>query len=175
MTITVTFRHIEPSPALKDYAVDKLGKLDKVVSRSFDANVILSVEKYRHIAEVLFTAKGISIKAVEETEDLYSAIDLVMDKVEKQVKKIREKRKEHSNYGGADRPGVSGVEEDTVHTEEISVVKLDNFLSKPMTLEDAIKHLEFSRKDVLLFLNYETKQFNVVSRLNDGRVGLIEP
>ncbi len=175
MTITVTFRHVEPSTALKDYAVDKLGKLDKVVSRSFDANVILSVEKYRHIAEVLFTAKGISIKAVEETEDLYSAIDLVMDKVEKQVKKIREKRKEHSNYGGADRPGMSEEEGDTVHSEEISVVKLDNFLSKPMTLEDAIKHLEFSGKDVLLFLNYETKQFNVVSRLNDGRVGLIEP
>ncbi len=172
MGITVTFRHVEPSPALKDYAIDKLGKLDKVVTRSFDANVILSVEKYRHIAEVLFTAKGISVKAVEETEDLYSAIDLVMDKVEKQVKKFREKKKEHSNYGSGDLSSSPGEGEGGGDT---GVVRLDNYLSKPMTLEDAIKHLEFSGKDVLLFMNYETKQFNVVSKMKDGRVGLIEP
>ncbi len=171
MGITVTFRHVEPSPALKDYAIDKLGKLDRVVTRSFDANVILSVEKYRHIAEVFFTAKGISVKAVEETEDLYSAIDLVMDKVEKQVKKFREKMKEHSNYG-SDLSASPGEGE---KGGETGVVPLDNYLSKPMTLEDAIKHLEISGKDVLLFMNYETQQFNVVSKMKDGRVGLIEP
>ena len=84
--INVTFRHVDPSQALKDYVTGKLGKIGKVVEKSFDAHVTLSVEKYRHIAEVFMTARGITIKAFESTEDLYSAIDLVCDKVERQLK-----------------------------------------------------------------------------------------
>ncbi|HLO09240.1 MAG TPA: ribosome-associated translation inhibitor RaiA [Desulfobacteria bacterium] len=87
--INVTFRHVDPSQALKDYVIGKLGKIGKVVEKSFDAHVTLSVEKYRHIAEVFLTARGITIKAFESTEDLYSAIDLVCDKVERQLKKYR--------------------------------------------------------------------------------------
>ena len=92
--INVTFRHVDPSQALKDYVTGKLGKIGKVVEKSFDAHVTLSVEKYRHIAEVFLTARGITIKAFESTEDLYSAIDLVCDKVERQLKKYREKQKD---------------------------------------------------------------------------------
>ena len=68
--INVTFRHIDPSQPLKDYVTGKLGKIAKVVEKSFDAHVTLSVEKYRHIAEVFLTARGITIKAFESTEDL---------------------------------------------------------------------------------------------------------
>jgi putative sigma-54 modulation protein len=105
--INVTFRHVDPSQALKDYVVGKLGKIEKVVEKSFDAHVTLSVEKYRHIAEVFLTARGITIKAFESTEDLYSAIDLVCDKVERQLKKYREKKKE-KGQAVTPEPMVSG-------------------------------------------------------------------
>ncbi|NIO17752.1 MAG: ribosome-associated translation inhibitor RaiA [Deltaproteobacteria bacterium] len=177
MGITVTFRQIEPNETLKGYAVDKITKLDKVINNPFDASVILSVKKYRHIAEVLLTAKGISVKAIEETDDLFSAIDLVVDKVEKQVKKFREKRKEHANYGSLNKSILDEVieEEDISVSGGVEVVRLNNSLPKPMTMDDAVKHLEFSGKDVLLFLNFETNTYNVVCRLKDGRVGFIEP
>lgn len=177
MGINVTFRHVEPNPALRSYAIEKLGKLDRVINNTFDASVILSVEKYRHIAEVLFTAKGISVKAVEETDDLFSAIDLVVDKVEKQVKKFREKRKEHSNYGNLDKTKIEEMTEveDVSGTGDLEIVKLNNCLPKPMTIDDAVKNLEFSGKDVLMFLNFETNTYNVVCRLKDGKIGFIEP
>jgi putative sigma-54 modulation protein len=91
--ISVTFRHVDPSQPLKDYVSEKLGKIQKILDDPFEANVTLSVEKYRHIAEVFLTTRGITIKAFESTDNLYSAIDLVCDKVERQTKKYREKRK----------------------------------------------------------------------------------
>ncbi|NIS74082.1 MAG: ribosome-associated translation inhibitor RaiA [Deltaproteobacteria bacterium] len=177
MAINVTFRQVEPNPTLRSYAIEKLSKLDKVINQTFDASVILSIEKYRHIAEVLLTAKGISVKAIEETDDLFSAIDLVVDKVEKQVKKFREKRKEHSNYGNVSRNRIGELAEveDVSGSGDVDLVRLNNCLPKPMTIDDAVKHLEFSGKDVLLFLNYETNKYNVVCMLKDGRVGFIEP
>lgn len=176
MRISVTFRHVEPSQALREYAEEKVGKLEKIVNRSFDANVILSVEKYRNIAEVLLSAKGISVKAMEETDDLYSAIDLVIDKVEKQVKKHREKRKEHSNYGNPDRAVSRETEADALPLSvDNDIVHLDCFLPKPMSLDDAVKLLGDSKHDILMFMNFETKQYNVVCKLSDGRVGVVEP
>ena len=74
----------------------KLGKIQKILDSPFEAQVTLSVEKYRHIAEVFLTARGITIKAFESTDNLYSAIDLVCDKVERQTKKYREKKKDRA-------------------------------------------------------------------------------
>ncbi|RMG58854.1 MAG: ribosome-associated translation inhibitor RaiA [Deltaproteobacteria bacterium] len=179
MAITVTFRHVEPSPALKDYAIEKLSKLEKIIRAPFDANVILSVEKYRHIAEVVLTTRGMNLKAVEETSDLYSAIDLVVDKVEKQAKKQREKRKEHSNYSPAEgaaaaAPSPAAAELSTVEGYEI-VRLTKNFIPKPTSLEDAIKFMDYKGRDIILFLNHETNKYTVVCKLEDGRIGLIEP
>ncbi len=101
----------------------------------------------------------------------------MVDKVEKQVKKFREKRKEHSNYGNVSRNRIGELAEveDVSGSGDVDLVRLNNCLPKPMTIDDAVKHLEFSGKDVLLFLNYETNKYNVVCMLKDGRVGFIEP
>lgn len=173
--ISVTFRHVDPSQALKDYVTEKLGKVQKVVEKSFDAHVTLSVEKYRHIAEVFLTARGITIKAFESTEDLYSAIDLVCDKVERQLKKYREKRKE-KGQGAIPEPMVSGSSLTIVPGEgRPRIVRTDNFLPKPMTVEDAARHLDLLRVDVVMFVNQETNQPSVVYRQQDGNIGFTEP
>ncbi|MCL2102813.1 MAG: ribosome-associated translation inhibitor RaiA [Syntrophorhabdaceae bacterium] len=172
--IQVTFRHVDPSQALKDYAVEKLGRLQKVIEKPFEANVTLSVEKYRHIAEVFMTAPGITIKAIESTEDLYSAIDLVCDKVERQLKKYREKQKEKGQGAIAQVPYLSGI---TVSSgdEGINIVRSDNFLPKPMSVEEAAKHLDILRVDVLMFVNQETNLPSVVFRQTGGSIGFTEP
>lgn len=173
--INVTFRHVDPSQALKDYVVEKLGKVQKVVEKAFDANVTLSVEKYRHIAEVFLSAPGITIKAFESTEDLYSAIDLVCDKVERQLKKYREKQKD-KGQGALPEPMVSGSSL-TISPAAggARIVRMDNFLPKPMTVEDAAQHLDILRVDVVMFVNQETNQPSVVFRQQDGNIGFTEP
>jgi len=173
--INVTFRHVDPSQALKDYVVEKLGKLQKVIEKSLEANVTLSVEKYRHIAEVFMTGPGITIKAFESTDDLYSAIDLVCDKVERQLKKVREKQKD-KGQGVSQEFLVSGSSL-TISAGEAPprIVRSDNFLPKPMTVEDAAKHLDILRVDVVMFMNQETNRPGVVFRQQDGNIGFTEP
>jgi len=171
---TVTFRHVDPSKPLKDYVIEKLGKVQKVVDKPFDAHVTLSVEKYRHIAEVFVTGKGITIKAFESTDDLYSAIDLVCDKVERQLKKYREKRKE-KGQGIFPAPVVSGSSLTIRESEGARIVRSDNFLPKPMSVEEAVHHLDLLQVDVVMFVNQETNQPSVVFRQQDGNIGFTEP
>jgi len=172
--ISVTFRHVDPSQPLKDYVTEKLGKLQKIFDKPFEANVTLSVEKYRHIAEVYLAGRGITIKAFESTDDLYSAIDLVCDKVERQMKKYREKRKDKAQ-GAVPEPMVSGSSL-TIRESESGprIVRHDNFLHKPMSVEEAARHLDLLKVDVVMFVNQETNQPGVVFRQQDGNIGFTE-
>src|SRR5439155_5183425 len=80
MQINVTFRHVEPTPALRAYAEEKLERVKKYLRRPVDAHVILGVAKERHVAGITLHARHATIVAKEETHDLYSAIDLALDK-----------------------------------------------------------------------------------------------
>jgi putative sigma-54 modulation protein len=92
--VSVTFRHVKSSDALKRYAEQKVQKLGKYFSRSFEAHVILAVDaKQRQLAEIELHTHGMMIHGKEQHEDLYAAIDLVIDKVERQVRKHKEKHK----------------------------------------------------------------------------------
>src|SRR5213596_4308220 len=101
MLITVTFRHVDPTPPLKAYAEEKLQRVRKYLHRPVDAHVILSVAKERHVAEITLKADHVTMFAQEETHDLYSAIDLALDKLEHQAQKLKAKRRSHK--GGAAR------------------------------------------------------------------------
>jgi len=90
--VSVTFRHTQPTNALKRYVEEKVHKIDKYFYRSLDAHVVLSVDsKERQVAEVTLQTRRLTIHGREETTDLYSAIDLVMDKVEQQIRKYKTK------------------------------------------------------------------------------------
>ena len=94
ITVSVTFRHIEPTAALKQYAEEKIHKIGKYFSHPLDAHVILAVDaKQRQLAEVELHTHGAMIHGKEQHPDLYAAIDLVLDKIERQVRKQKEKSK----------------------------------------------------------------------------------
>src|SRR5712692_3842963 len=99
MQISVTFRHVEPTPALRAYAEEKLARVKKYLRRPVDAHVILSVAKERHVAEITLKADHVTMFAQEETHDLYSAIDLAVGKLEHQAQKLHEKRRHHKGAG----------------------------------------------------------------------------
>ena len=96
MEVSVTFRHVEPTPALKEYATEKVARIcSKYLRTPLEASVILSVSKQRHLAEINVHAKHFDISAHETTADLYSAIDLALDKLEAQLRKHKDRINHH--------------------------------------------------------------------------------
>jgi len=95
MNVTTTFRHMEQSEALKAYAEEKLERVKKYIDGPISAQVFFTVEKIRHIVEIVISAKGVNTKASEATNDMYAAVDAVIDKIERQLKRYKEKLKGH--------------------------------------------------------------------------------
>src|SRR5437870_3516292 len=97
MQLSVTFRHMDTSDALKDYAKEKVERITKYFPDPIKAHVVLACDRgYNHIADVVITLhNGILIKGEEVTEDMYSSIDLVMAKIERQVRRYKEKIRNH--------------------------------------------------------------------------------
>lgn len=96
MQVAVTFRHMETSPALRDYAAEKLEHVvGKYLRYPIDAKVVLSVERFWHIAKFSLQVRGLSVKSEEKSEDMYSSIDLALDKLERQLRRYKDKIREH--------------------------------------------------------------------------------
>jgi putative sigma-54 modulation protein len=175
MEITVTFRRMEPAESLRLYAVEKLSKIKKYLDSPFEAHIVLEVEKFRHLADVTVSMDGTWIKAIEETGDMYSAIDQVMDKIEKQVKRHRSKIK---NKRGENMKAGEGLEGDLavqtpIRLSDEPVITVEKLVAKPMDPEEAAMQLSISSQDFLVFRNSRSREINVVYR--DGNLGLIEP
>jgi len=185
MKITVTFRHIDPTPALKSYAIEKTtGHVEKPLIKPEQAHWILSVEKKRHTAELNVVANGGNIIGKETGEDLYAAIDAVIAKAAAQARKAKGKVKDH-------KPSHRGEDASIRHP---SAVRMSSLASRgarlveggevtrsemvhpdPMTHEDAINALEVSGREFLVFMNRTNGDVNIVYRRDDGFFGVIEP
>ena len=177
MEITVTFRHTEPIESLKAYAEEKISKMKKYLDFPMEAHIVLSVEKFRHQADVTLSVNATRIKAVEETEDMYSAIDQVLDKIEKQVKrhisKIRDFRSE--NQRGEETSEIEEMEAATELAIAEPVIEVEKLVAKPMDSEEAAMQLNISNQDFLVFRNAKSMEINVIYKRGDGNLGLIEP
>lgn len=110
MNTQVSFRQMETSPALRDYATGKLEKIvDKYVHGRIDASVVMSVQKYWHIADFTLTIKNLTVKGQERSEDMYSSIDLALDKIEKQLRRHKDRLRDHKPSNGQARTFKMGV------------------------------------------------------------------
>jgi putative sigma-54 modulation protein len=183
MHVTVTFRHIDSSDPLKEYATDKTDRLEKYLLDPVEVHWVLSVEKIRHTAAATVTANGLRIKAQEETTtDLYAAIDAVLDKLEVQVRKHKEKVKDHHRTETAAEPMADMEVEDSVPAEAEApgetlarVVTTRNVFIKPMSVEEATMQMDVAdNEDFLVFTNSSTNNVNVLYSRKDGNYGLIE-
>jgi putative sigma-54 modulation protein len=184
MDITVTFRHIDPIESVRDYAEEKISKVDKYLDTVSEAHVVLSVEKFRHMADVTLSINGTRIKAAEETEDMYSAIDQVMDKIEKQVKKFLSKNRTRRSPESIREVGIEedegeGSEDDETEemmgAEEGPSIEVEKVVAMPMDPEEAAMQLTMSRREFLVFRNPRSGEVNVIYKRSDGNLGLIEP
>ena len=175
MQTSVTFKNIDPSDHLKSYVSEKLDRLDKYLDNPAEANVMLAVEKFRHIAEINIAGDRLTIIGSEETNDMYSAIDMALDKLEKQIKKskqiIRERRSAGKNRNRSILEDADSLPDEDTERQ----IKIRNIEYKPMDIEEAVLQMDLIEDNFLVFTNARSDRINVLYRRRDGHYGLIQP
>jgi putative sigma-54 modulation protein len=168
---------MEPSEALKSYVQERASRLSKYIDKPLETQVTLTVQKFRQIVDVIINANGLRIAGQEEHEDMYAAIDLVMDKIERQVKKYKAKIKNHKPVQGKEIRWRRDIYEPEAFEEEGEplVVRTENYFVKPMSVDEAAMQMDLSEQDFLVFSNASTQSINVIYRRKDGNYGLIVP
>jgi putative sigma-54 modulation protein len=174
MKTSVTFKNLDPSETLKSYVTDKLKRFDRLLDNPAEANVVLSVEKFRHIAEINVAGDRLMINGKEETIDMYSAIDMVLDKLEKQIKKSKQKIRKR-RPGSKNKNLVLEPEFKLSEDESEREVKIKNIEYKPMDVEEAVLQMDLLNDNFLVFTNARSDRVNVLYRRKDGHYGLIQP
>ncbi len=172
MKTIVTARHLELTEALRNYAEEKVSKFDRFLSNISEARIILTVEKNVHKAEVLLNANGMQILAESSTTEIYSAIDDVIDKLEKKIMKYKGKL---TSYRKGENKTAAAVESAAPFDEGGRIIKHKRFDFKPMTPEEASLQMELLAKNFFIFTNAISGEINVIYKRNDGNYGLIEP
>jgi putative sigma-54 modulation protein len=173
MNINYTARHTNITPEIKKHCERRLKSIEKLLGYPVEADLILSVEKYRHIAEINIKVKGATLNTREETQDMFSSLGLAFDRIEKRVKKEREKlreRKRRKNKEIDHLPSVSGEEETGAR-----VYRSRDFSLKPMSVEEALLQLESSKREVFVFRKFDSEKWAVLYKRKDGNFGLVEP
>jgi ribosome hibernation promoting factor len=175
--LQVKSKNVDLSPALKTYAQSKLGKLEKHLNDNARVELELAVEKNpsiaaSQVAEATIWTKGPVLRARETSTDMKASIDLLVDKLERQAQRLREKRRR--GHGRVHEPGDDGGGA-SAEGGDLVIVKTKQFAVKPMSPEDAALHLELIGHDFFVFQNAETNDVNVLYRRRDGNYGLIEP
>ncbi len=195
MQFAVTFRHMEPTEALKSYAKERMERVRKYLPDPISCHVVLSTERHNHRIDVTFLLNnGLSVAGHETTENMYSSIDLCIAKIERQVRKYKGKLEgmrarphhvvalpwSHSIVSEA----FGGIEGQTNgkhagHAEhppepEFKVVKTEKFHAQPLSVENAIVQLNLLHEPFLVFRSDTDGRVAVVYKREDGSYGLIE-
>jgi len=177
MKITFKGKHIEVTNAMRSYIEKRLNKIDRHFDHILEVIVTLSVEKNRQIVEATLQASRALIRAEEETDDMYTSIDKVADKLERQIQKYKEKyfQKPHP---GTEKIGLANQKinaEDSEPDKIVKIVKTKRFAIKPMSVEEAAMQMDLLGHNFFVFANDITNKVNVLYKRRDGNFGLIEP
>ena len=199
MNVVVTGRNIDLTPALKDYLLDKLARSQKHFDHSLNVTALLSVAKNPSVAEsqtaeVTIKLNGAVIRGEESTENMYASIDLVADKIERQLRKYKTRYYQKGGVKTRDfSVDPSDMDDDMDAAPDFDattpatatavaddgakpkIVRSKRFPLKPMSAEEACKHMDLLGHDFFMFINSDTTQVNTVYHRRDGNYGLIEP
>ncbi len=177
MKIIFKGKHIEVTDAMRNYIEKRLSKIERHFDHILEVIVTLSVEKNRQIVEATLQASRALIRAEEETDDMYTSIDKVVDKLERQIQKYKKKyfQKPHPSIG---KKGLANKEvnvEDSKQDKIARIVKTKRFAVKPMSVEEAAMQMDLLGHNFFVFANDNTNKVNVLYKRKDGNFGLIEP
>lgn len=175
MKISVTFRNAEGENWQKEYVEERLKKLKKYIDNPVDARVILSVEKFRNTAEINLMANGLNVNGKEEEKDMHLAIDNAIEKIERQLKKRKEKvRGFKTNPSRNGESGEESAAEEGDESPDAKVVETRKVVLKPMSIDDAVLEMETTKNRFVIYRDSSTENVNVIYRREDGKFALME-
>ncbi len=179
MQVNITFRGMESTDSLKSHVTDRIEHIARHFDKPVEAHAVLSLERYLHHADINLHAGQFHVRGKEKCEDMYASIDMAVDKIERQLKKYKERLRSHRpshihatepvrvRYEILEAKGIDGVTPDVIRTDE--------FLAKPMNVEEALMQMDLLNNDFLVFTRPETPtDVSVVYRRKDGNFGLIQ-
>lgn len=188
MKLVIQGKNIEVTDAIREYVHQKIEKaVNHFQNLTTEVDVHLSVARNPRInpkqaAEVTIYANGSVIRAEESSENLYASIDLVADKIARQLRKYKEKRQDKktnaqskTSFETAEQPVVSDLIGDRSPELPTEVVRTKYFAMPPMTIEEALEQLQLVGHDFYMFCNAETGEINVIYERNHGGYGVIQP
>ncbi len=173
MRYIISGKNIDVTEGLKNAVYDKIGKLEKYFTPETEIHVTFNVEKERQKIEVTIPMKGNIIRAEQESTDMYVSIDLVVEVIDRQLKKYKTKlaeKKQSAEYFKQEY-----LEDEDLDDEEIKIIRSKRFAVKPMDPEEACIQMELLGHDFFVFRNSETDDVNVVYKRKGNTYGLIEP
>jgi len=190
MATTITGRKYEVTPDIRALITKKLDKIvDKLFDDVIEVRVVLQVQKYRNICEILITGKEHDVKAEQESgESMQDAINLAVDHVKRQAQKNRSTiRDHHRKAGSLNKAAASLVTQWSVQVLEPGklrqsgpkrlprIIKTNNLAILPMTIEDAAESLDASKNEFIVFRDLDTDRISVMYKRRDNNLGLIAP
>jgi len=174
MKISVTFRNGEGENWQKVYAEEKMQKLKKYLDAPAEAHIIVSMEKFRNATEINLSSNGWNINAKEEAKDMRMALDRCVDKIEKQLKKQKEKVREHKpksiRRGQEKSPDLEDAEETTAG----KVAKTRKVILKPMSFDEAMMEMEGTKDRFMVYRDSSSENVSIIYRGDDGNYTLVE-
>ncbi|HVP67713.1 MAG TPA: ribosome-associated translation inhibitor RaiA [Anaeromyxobacteraceae bacterium] len=177
MQVNITFRHLEPTEALKSHVRDKVEHIQRYIDRPTEAHAVLHVENVYHHAEITMKAGPFSVRGRGKSEDMYASIDSAAEKIERQLKKHKERVRDHKASRIARDWKPLDVRHEILSEPEApaaKVVSSSTFQAKPMSLDEAVVQMDLLNSRFYVFQNAESRAINVVYRREDGLLGLIE-
>ena len=175
MVVTVRGKNIEITPALRDYVEKRIQRITKYFSEVGEVHALLTVVKGDHIVEVTVTVNGMILRSQEMTDDMYSSIDLVVDKIERQISKHKNKLTDRFRNAPDHQFRSELLPDQHAEDEEFRIIKTKRFTVKPMSVEEAIMQMNLINHDFFVFLDSDENVCSVVYRRKDGDYGLIAP
>jgi putative sigma-54 modulation protein len=181
MELIIKGKNVEVTDRLRDYVHKKIGKLDRYLPTISEARVELTTEETkaagdRQVCQVTLRSNGTILRAEERSDDMFYSIDVVLDKMYRQIARYKGKRK--NRWRGAGTPAEPlpiDFEEEEIEEDMPHIVRVKNFPMTPMHPEEAVEQMELLGHDFFVFYNAEEGQLNVLYRRKGGDYGLLQP
>lgn len=175
MELTVRGKNLEITDALHSYVEKHTGKIQRYFDKPIKINVLLRISNMTKTCEVTVFVDGIILRGVEKSDDMYKSIDLVFDKVERQIHKYKTRlAKRFKERNTLSRQFVMEKETASAPDAEFEIVKTKHFNISPMSPEEAVLQMNLLGHSFFMFFNSETEAMAVVYRRDDGKYGLID-
>ena len=180
MNIIVRGKNLDVTQSFREHAEDQLQKLTRFLDNIDEVLVTQSIQRNWHTVDVTVQARKMIFRAEERSTDMYASLDMCLDKLERQAKRLRDRlQRKHQRGTTRQEPALPDDEgaaaEGTADDDSPGIVRTKRFTMKPMTPEEAMLQLELVGHDFFVFQNADSQDVNVIYRRHDGNYGLIEP